>query len=96
MGFNATHFYDKIKANQEDQSMSLMIAPESITTKLSAADSPIEMCATDGRVLGYFTPAKSKLLAFDPGISDEEMASRVAAGGGRSLSEILRDLEASL
>jgi hypothetical protein len=45
-------------------------------------------------VLGYFTPAKEvKPLKLDPGISEEEMDRREAAGGGRTWAEIRRDLE---
>lgn len=74
--------------------MSILIVDDPLTTKLAAADAPLEICASDGRVLGYFTPAKeAKPLKLDPGISEEEMDRRLAAGGGRTWAEIRRDLE---
>lgn len=75
--------------------MSVLILSESMTTKLASAESPIELCAANGLVLGYFTPAKSKSLNLDPGISDAEMLSRVSAGGDRPLADIIRELEAA-
>lgn len=73
--------------------MSIIIVHDPLTSKLAAADAPVELCAADGRVLGYFTPAKEKRLNLDPGISDEEISRRLAEGGGRPLADILRDLE---
>ncbi len=73
--------------------MSIIIVHDPLTAKLAAADAPVELCAPDGRLLGYFTPAKEKMLNLDPGISDEEAERRLAAGGGRPLADILRDLE---
>jgi hypothetical protein len=73
----------------------MIIINGTLTTKLSQAVAPLELCAPDGQVLGYFTPAKAgKKHDLDPGISQAEMERRVAAGGGRSLAEILRDLAA--
>lgn len=74
--------------------MSIIIVHDPLTAKLAAADAPLEVLAPDGRVLGYFTPTKPKRYNLDPGISEEEMDRRFAAGGGRPLADILRDLEA--
>lgn len=75
--------------------MSLMIVPEAMKAKLAKADAPIEMCSSDGRVLGYFTPAKAgRKLNLDPGISDEELMRRVAEEDEFTLVEIFRELEA--
>jgi hypothetical protein len=73
--------------------MSIIIVHDPLTSKLAAAEAPLEVCAADGRLLGYFTPAKEKKLNLDPGISEEEAERRFAAGGGRPLADILRDLE---
>jgi hypothetical protein len=73
--------------------MSIIIVTDPLTSKLAAAESPLQICAPDGRVLGYFTPAKAKTVNLDPGVSEEELDRREAAGGGRPLADILRDLE---
>jgi hypothetical protein len=75
--------------------MSVMIVSEAMKAQLTAAESSIKVCSSDGNVLSYFTPAKAKRLNLDPGITDDEMLARVAAGGGRSLTEILAELEAA-
>jgi hypothetical protein len=73
--------------------MSILIVDDPLTTKLAAADAPLEICASDGRVLGYFTPAKEKTRQLEPPGTEEEFARREAAGGGRTWAEIRRDLE---
>jgi hypothetical protein len=75
------------------EAMSIVIVHDPLRKTLAAADSPLEMCSSDGHLLGYFTPAKERKLNLDPGITDEEAERRFAAGGGRPLAEILRDLE---
>ena len=71
----------------------LIIADEAMQKKLGAADEPMMICAPDGTVLGYFTPTGQEKLNLQPQISDEEIQRRIAAGGGRKLKDILRDLE---
>ena len=73
--------------------MSIIIVHDSLERRLAAADGPIELCAEDGQVLGYFSPAKTKRLKLQPPASDDELIRRFEAGGGRPLAEILRDLE---
>jgi len=73
--------------------MSIPIVQDPLTTRLAAAESPLEICSSDGRLLGYFTPAKARQLRLEPPAGEEEMARREAAGGGRPLADILRDLE---
>jgi hypothetical protein len=74
--------------------MSHVILPDSWKAKFLAADAPIEVFTADGIRVGYFTPAPQKKYNLDPGITDEEFERRLAAGGGRPLKDILRDLEA--
>ncbi len=76
--------------------MSTVIVEEPLTTKLAAAEKPLEVLAADGRLLGTFTPAEpGQLPRWMEGMaSDEELARRSAEGGGRPLADILRDLEA--
>jgi len=37
---------------------------------------PLAVCGPDGRVLGYFTPAKESLRHLEPLISEEELTRR--------------------
>jgi len=73
--------------------MSIVIVEEPLSTRLDEAKSPLEVCAADGRVLGYFTPAKSPKRRLQPPANVEELNRRFAAGGGRPLKAILADLE---
>jgi hypothetical protein len=73
--------------------MSIIIVHDPLKKTLADADAALEVCSADGRLLGYFTPAKERKLNLDPGISNEEAERRFAAGGGRPLADILRDLE---
>ncbi len=51
-----------------------------------------DLCDASGRVLGRFVPVQQELI-LEPQISREELRRREAEGGGRSLAEILADLE---
>lgn len=74
--------------------MPILIVDDPLTAKLSAADAPLQVCTRDGKVLGYFTPAKPAQLNLDPGVSEEELDRAFADGPGRPLADILRDLGA--
>ena len=75
--------------------MSFFIVPDSLKAKLESADAPMQVCMSDGRVIGYFTPTKeAKLRLEPPELPPGELDRREASGVGRSLKEILRDLEA--
>jgi hypothetical protein len=56
--------------------MSILIADEQLTAKLDKADGPLEICARDGRRLGYFSPAKPAKHQLEPRISEEELLQR--------------------
>lgn len=73
--------------------MSIMIVDAAMAAKFDGADDVIRICATDGRVLGYFAPAKAKKLNLNPPISEEELDRIEAQQEGRPLADILRDLE---
>ena len=53
---------------------------------------PMQFVDESGHLLGLFTPTVDPVL-LKPQISEEEIARRLARGGGRPLAEILRDLE---
>ena len=57
--------------------MSILIADEQLAAKLDRADGPLEICARDGRRLGFFTPAKPATRQLEPRISDEEAERRL-------------------
>jgi hypothetical protein len=56
--------------------MSILIADEQLAAKLDRADGPLEICARDGRRLGFFTPAKPAKRQLEPRISEEELRRR--------------------
>lgn len=62
--------------------------------KLGDVTQCVELCDESGRTLGYFTPAdRSDYTGVQPMISDEELDQREQEEGGRSLRDILTDLE---
>ena len=73
--------------------MSFLIVQDPLHTKLATADTALEIYAPDGRLLGYFTPAKSRQVRLEAPASEEELARREATGNGRALADVLRDLE---
>lgn len=76
--------------------MTRLIIDSGTVAKLNDLSEPLELCDSTGRLLGYFTPAEDKSLYGKhepPPLSEEEWQRRENEPGGRSLSEILRDLE---
>jgi hypothetical protein len=53
------------------------------------------LCDAKGRVVGYFSPAldPADYQGVDSPASEEELDRRSREGGGRTLSEIMADLE---
>ena len=67
--------------------------------KLAGAESPLELCDADGHTLGYFHPVTARPrvgneVTGSP-YSTEELDILRQQEGGRSLSEIWKDLETS-
>jgi hypothetical protein len=77
----------------EEAHTSIIIATDQLKARLDWADGPIEFCAADGKRFGDFTPSKPKHYRLEPPGSEEELDRREAAGGGRPLKDILRDLK---
>lgn len=73
--------------------MSFLFVEADLAAKLGQADDSLQLCTRDGRVLGYFSPAKAKTLRLEPPISQVELNRIAAEEGGRPLADILRDLE---
>jgi hypothetical protein len=64
--------------------------------KLNNPQGPVELCDPSGRTLGYLYPVVSSTSTGHPlksPITEEELQRRCEQRGGRSLQEILNDLE---
>jgi len=72
----------------------VVVDPTTLNT-LGNLHEPSELCDAAGRVLGYFTPAagKSQYAGVQSPTPPEELARRSREGGGRTLREIVADLE---
>jgi hypothetical protein len=75
--------------------MTKVIVDPLTSAKLINVQGLLELCDESGKVLGRFIPAVDPSLyeMLDPGVSEEELDRREREGGGRSLREILADLE---
>jgi len=61
--------------------------------KLRAVPGAVQVCDEAGHVVGYFRPACGiQRYPEPPALSPEELQRRLAAPGGRTISEILADL----
>jgi hypothetical protein len=75
--------------------MTRVIVDEALRKKLHDLKETLELCDDAGHVLGRVTPVFDPALyeGLEPDISDEEIERRMREGGGRTLAEILADLE---
>ena len=77
--------------------MTKLVVDESFRVRLEDCGEFAQFCDEKGNVLGYFLPAEifERVLyeGVEPPISDEEVRRRVEAPGGRSLAQILADLQ---
>lgn len=63
--------------------------------RLRSVAGAVQLCDDDGRVIGYFRPACGvQRYPEPPPLAPEELQRRLAAPGGRKISEILADLAA--
>lgn len=62
---------------------------------LRAAEEQAELCNSAGEVLGLFLPKADRSMyeRAKPPSSDAEIQRRLKAGGGRTLAEIMADLQ---
>jgi hypothetical protein len=76
--------------------MERIVVDQNLPAKLADILHPVELCDGEGRVLGRFTPVLDPIDICDsePQLSEEEWRRREEEPGGRSLREILADLEA--
>jgi len=75
--------------------MNRIIVDQATVAKFDALDEVAELCDNSGRILGFFTPSQNHSLyeGVESPISAEEFDRRVQEGGGRTLKEIMADLE---
>jgi hypothetical protein len=70
-----------------------IVVDNEMSEKLRTTAETVLVCDETGRILGQLVRDSSVPEDLDPDISEEELDRRERAGGGRPLSEILRDLE---
>jgi hypothetical protein len=75
--------------------MSELTVDSATLTKLRQVHERVEIRDEAGELIGYFMPRVDRLLykSVEIPISEEELRRRVQKGGGRTLVEILADLE---
>ena len=68
---------------------------DAMRAKLANSHEPLELCDESGLVLGFFHPVTDESLYenYEPPISEEEAARLSRQRGGRTLTEIMADLE---
>jgi hypothetical protein len=79
------------------QAMTKLVVDEPLRSKLHDLRDHAELCDASGQTLGHFLPSdvyQSLLYAAleDPGLTPEEIRRRLQQPGGRSLSEIWKQL----
>jgi hypothetical protein len=76
--------------------MDRVVLDASLREKFGDYTNPFHIYDEAGHVVLYVTPANHKSLyeGIDSGASPEELRRRISEGGGRSLKEIMADLEA--
>ena len=73
--------------------MKRVVVDGSLPVKLPHIPEPVELCDAAGNVLGVYTPDRAGFDGLDPEITEEELDRRESEPGGRTLPEILADLE---
>ena len=78
--------------------MSRVLMDATLSDKLRSASEVVELTDEAGRVLGVYTPVRVHVPppGFQFPISDEELDRRNQVRTGRSLTDILRDLNAGV
>jgi len=76
--------------------MGHIVVDAALPQKLLTCNQPLILCDPSGRVLGRFVPEQFAAYApkdLKPQISEEELRRREQEVGGRTLAEIMADLE---
>jgi len=64
----------------------------SLPEKLLTLTHAVDLCDAQGHVVGRYTPT-GRFAGMEPKVSDDELDRRERQGGGRTLAEIVADLE---
>jgi hypothetical protein len=76
--------------------MNKMTVDLATSGRLSSLEQAVELCDPSGHILGWFQPAQveeKKHSFYVPPFTDEELRAAEEEEGGRSISEIMADLE---
>ena len=75
--------------------MSILVLDSQALEQLRQVNERVEIRGAEGELIGYFTPSLDRSLyeSVEIPVSDEELRRRAQKGGGRTLAEILADLE---
>jgi hypothetical protein len=75
--------------------MTKLTVDETLPAQLTGRKFPAELCDASGRVIGAFIPVALGWVyeGLEPQVSEEELDRRGREEGGRTLAEILADLE---
>jgi hypothetical protein len=71
--------------------MTRILLDASLAGKLKASHAAVELCDPSGEVVGHFTPIRKLTIAIP--FSEDEIKKSKQKTGGRSLADILSDLE---
>jgi hypothetical protein len=69
-----------------------VLVDEELVRSLGEIHEPVEIRDATGRTFGYYHPVKDDALQIRSPFSDDELERRQKNPGGRSLSEIWKDL----
>jgi hypothetical protein len=74
--------------------MSQIVVSSATSQQFASMTLPAEVRDETGKLLGHFVPEldRETLAGLEPQIDDAELERRFAAGGGRPLAEIWKDL----
>jgi hypothetical protein len=75
--------------------MTQVVLDDATLEKLANVTTTVDLCDRKGRVFGRYTPIVDSVryVGREPDITEEELQRREQQGGGRTLAEIMRDLE---
>jgi len=75
--------------------MTKLMVDETLPGRLAEREFPAELCDSSGRVIGAFIPVSLRDVydCLEPQVSEEELERRSREESGRSLADILADLE---
>lgn len=75
--------------------MSKIVVDQSLREKLLGMREALELCDESGQLIGHFWPVPDHALyeGEECPLSDEELARRAQERSGRTLAEIMADLE---